>query len=94
MRDEEFEWDDAKNRKNLRRHHISFLDARYVFNDPLKITIPDITHDEEDLWIAIGLAERLIFVVYTERGDRKRLISARIATKAEEEIYNARNIQA
>jgi uncharacterized DUF497 family protein len=94
MRDEEFEWDDAKNRKNLKRHHISFYDAKYVFNDPRKLMIPDTTHDEEERWIAIGLVEKLIFVVYTERGKRKRLISARIATKAEEEIYNASNIQA
>jgi uncharacterized DUF497 family protein len=93
MQDEEFEWDDKKNRKNLKQHHISFCDARYVFNDPRKLTIPDITHNEEERWITIGLVEKLIFVVYTERGKRKRLISARIATKAEEEIYNASNIQ-
>jgi uncharacterized DUF497 family protein len=94
MQDEEFEWDDEKNRMNLKRHHLSFYEARYVFNDPRRLTIPDISHGGEERWITIGLVENLIFVVYTERGERKRLISARIATKAEEEIYNASNIQA
>jgi uncharacterized DUF497 family protein len=92
MQDEEFEWDDEKNRKNLKLHHISFYEAKYVFNDPLKLIIPDITHGEEERWITVGLAEKPLFVVYTERGKRKRLITARIATKAEEEIYNDRNI--
>ncbi|MDR1388822.1 MAG: BrnT family toxin [Treponema sp.] len=92
MQDEEFEWDDEKNRKNLK--HLSFYDAKYVFNDPRRLTIPDINHGGEERWITIGLAEKLIFVAYTERGKRKRLISTRIATKVEEEIYNAGNIQA
>jgi uncharacterized DUF497 family protein len=94
MRDEEFEWDDEKNRGNLKRHHLSFYAAKYVFHDPRRLTIPDITHGEEERWITIGLVEKLLFVVHTYRGKRKRLISARIATRAEEEIYNDSNVHA
>jgi uncharacterized DUF497 family protein len=94
MRDQEFEWDDEKERQNLKRHHISFYDAKYVFNDPRRINIPDITHGDEERWNVIGLVDKPLFVVYIDRGKRKRLISARIATTAEEEIYNGGNIEA
>jgi uncharacterized DUF497 family protein len=92
MQDQHFEWNDKKNRDNQRDHHIAFEEARFVFNDPRKLVIPDINHGEEERWNVIGLVNKVLFVVYVERDDRIRIISARIATKAEEEVYYDSNI--
>ena len=90
-----FEWDEDKNKSNLKLHGISFEDAKYVFNDPLKIILPDLYHSEkEERWLAIGLVGRVLFVVFTERSENIiRIISARTATKAEERLYNDQNHQ-
>ena len=74
------EWDDAKNESNYRKHGIRFETAAYIFND-------DKHSDEEDRYYTIGKVGDVMFVVYTERGEVLRLISARYATKAEEELY-------
>ncbi|MDR1574412.1 MAG: BrnT family toxin [Treponema sp.] len=90
-----FEWDDEKNKLNQERHGISFEVARFVFNDPGKVILPDLFHSgEEERGIAIGMVNKVLFVVYTERGKTIRLISARSATKAEKEIYHENNINA
>jgi uncharacterized DUF497 family protein len=88
-----FEWDEEKNRLNQERHGISFEDARFVFNDPKKVILPDLFHSgDEERWIAIGIVNNVLFVVYTERGEVIRLISARPATKAEKGIYHENNV--
>ncbi|MDR1904390.1 MAG: BrnT family toxin [Treponema sp.] len=88
-----FEWDEEKNKLNQERHGISFEDARFVFNDPKKVILPDLFHSgDEERWIAIGIVNNVLFVVYTERGEVIRLISARPATKAEEGIYHENNV--
>jgi uncharacterized DUF497 family protein len=88
-----FEWDEEKNRINEQRHGISFEDAKFVFNDPHKVILPDLFHGEdEERWLAIGIVNQVLFVAYTERGKNIiRLISARLATKAEKELYNDSN---
>ena len=79
-----FEWDDEKERINIRKHGISFFDAMGVFDDEFKIEDYDREHSiEEDRWWIIGLVDDVLFVVYTERGDATRIISARPATKQE-----------
>ena len=90
-----FEWDDEKDKLNQKMHGISFEDAKYVFNDPLKIIMPDLYHSEkEERWLAIGLVSRVLFVVFTERSENIiRIISARAATKAEKRLYNDQNRQ-
>ena len=90
-----FEWDDRKNRLNRKIHGISFEDAMFVFNDPHKIILPDLFHSEnEERWLAIGIVSRLLFVVFTEKSENIiRIISARIATKAEERLYYDHNKQ-
>jgi uncharacterized protein len=87
MRDDQFEWDDRKAASNLRKHSISFGLARLVFADPL--AIEDVDDDEpEDRVRRVGMAEeRLLVVVYTMRGERIRIISARKASKREQDIY-------
>ena len=85
-----FEWDSHKAEANLRKHGVSFEEAQTVFTDPLSITLPDPDHSEdEERFIDIGMSDnrRVLVVVYTERGQRIRLISARQATAAERKQY-------
>ena len=82
------EWDDAKNELNIKKHGVSFETAAYIFNDVNRIEVFDKAHgDEEDRYYTIGKVGDLLFVVYTDRGEVFRLISARFATKREEEMY-------
>jgi len=84
-----FEWDEEKNKLNQKSHGIAFEDAKFVFNDPQKVVLPDLYHSgREERWLVIGLVNRVLFVVFTERGENIRLISARSATKAEERLYD------
>jgi uncharacterized DUF497 family protein len=86
----EFEWDQAKAKKNLKKHGVSFEEASTVFGDPLALTIPDPLHSEdEDRFVTLGNSERgrLLVVVGTDREDRIRIISARVATRRERKDY-------
>lgn len=86
------EWNDDKNEININKHGISFLTAAYVFADENRVELYDEAHSiYEERYAVIGCVGKLLFVVYTERGEVIRLISARIATKEEEEIYNEYN---
>ena len=83
-----FEWDEDKNVKNKMKHKISFETAAYVFSDPAYVEMYDFEHSiDEDRYIAIGRVDEVIFVVFTERKDSIRLISARLATDLERRIY-------
>ncbi len=82
------EWEDAKNESNYQKHGIRFETAAYIFNDVDRIEFFDSEHsDDEDRFYTIGKVGEVMFVVYTERGEVLRLISARYATKTEEEMY-------
>ena len=86
----EFEWDPNKARVNLSKHTVSFDEAKTVFQDPFYIVFDDPDHSfEEDRCVAIGqsIQSRLLFLSYTERENRIRLISARKATSNERELY-------
>lgn len=88
-----FEWDEDKNRKNQRKHGISFETAAYVFQDENYIEMYDFEHSiEEDRYIAIGRVGDVLFVVFTERKENIRLISARIATESERRLYYDQDI--
>ncbi len=85
-----FEWDDKKEKSNVRKHGISFNEGESVFYDSYSLTIPDPDHsDEEQRFIDIGTSNknRILVVVYTEREDRIRIISVRKATNAERKKY-------
>ena len=65
----------------------------YVFDDPYYIEMYDFEHSvDEDRYIAIGKVGDVIFVVFTERKDAIRLISARLATSAERGLYYDQDI--
>lgn len=83
-----FEWDEEKAKLNLKKHGIAFETAAKIFNDVNRIEIYDEVHSiEEDRYITIGLANKVLFVVYTERNPNIRLISARLATEEERKMY-------
>ncbi|MBI4791967.1 MAG: BrnT family toxin [Deltaproteobacteria bacterium] len=86
----QFEWDPNKEKVNRRKHGIAFKEAVSVFKHPLSITTYDPDHSkEEDRFITFGFsaAGQLLMVAHTDRGDRIRIISARILTRAEREAY-------
>lgn len=88
-----FEWDEEKNAINKQKHKISFETAAHVFDDPEYIEMYDFEHSvDEDRFIAIGRVGDIIFVVFTERRDKIRLISARLATDAERRLYYDQDI--
>ena len=88
-----FEWDETKNEINKKKHKISFETAVHVFDDPDYIEMYDFEHSEdEERFIAIGRVGDILFVVFVERGESIRIISARLATDVEKELYYDQNI--
>jgi uncharacterized DUF497 family protein len=86
-----FEWDVPKARSNLRKHGVDFEEAATVFADLLSLTIDDPLHSkpEEERHVTIGrsVRQRTLVVVHSDRGDRIRIISARVATRNERVTY-------
>ncbi len=90
----EFEWHKAKAKDNFRRHGVSFDLAKTVFQDPFAIErLDDREQHGEDRFVTIGMAEGkvLLFVAYTERDQRIRIISARRAMQYEQDDYFQQN---
>jgi hypothetical protein len=86
-----FEWDDAKNESNRKKHKVSFEVASLVFDDPHVLVFIERVEDGEERWHAIGyVAGSLLFltVVHTHEEDGLvRIISARPATRTERNMY-------
>lgn len=89
----EFEWDDEKAAANLRKHGVSFEFAAKAFRDPFAIEWMDDREDYGEVrTILLGMADgSILVVVYTERESSIRLISARRATKYEQDRYYREN---
>ena len=89
MDEAEFEWDAAKAESNLVKHGVSFEAARCVFDDVFAFERSDFDSGPGEIrYVITGMVNDVILtVVYTERGDRTRIISARRATKHEQEKY-------
>lgn len=86
------EWDTNKNDANMKKHHISFETAARVFLDENRLDYYDIVHSiNEDRYITIGLVEEVLVVVYTLRLAKIRMISARLVTRKERELYYEEN---
>ncbi len=88
-----FEWDEQKNRQNLRKHDVRFETAMLVFDDPYALTQGDFTSEDEERWItvgAIGPGSVLLVVhsFYENQGEEIiRIISARAAESHERRAY-------
>ena len=92
MRNIHFEWDIRKNETNIKKHKISFEEAKTVFYDENARIITDPEHSEdEDRFIILGLSSVLRLLVvchcYRQNDEVIRIISARKATKNETKYY-------
>jgi len=89
LKNNNFEWDENKNKSNLDKHGFDFNDAKEVFKDENRTISEDNRNDYgESRWITIGkMYKALIVVIYTIR-NVTRIISARMANKKEREKYN------
>ena len=87
----DYEWDQAKNLSNIRKHKVSFEQAVMALEDPHRLCLYDETHSlNEDRYIVFGNAERrVLFVSIVWIGeDTIRIISARRASMKEMETYS------
>ena len=86
----EVEWDPDKARRNARKHRVSFSEAASIFADPRAITAYDEAHSsDEDRFVSVGRSGRgrLISVAHVYCGNRIRIITARLATRREQQQY-------
>jgi hypothetical protein len=86
----DFEWDSAKAAANVKKHGVSFEEAVSALRDDLAATARDLAHSAVEFrFITFGVSAsgRLLAVSHTERGNRIRIISARLATRMERKIY-------
>ncbi len=89
-----FEWDEEKAEKNLAKHGVSFLEAAETFADDEAVEYFDAEHStiDEQRYARVALSStRLLFVVYTERGEAVRIIHARTPSKRMREDYEEQN---
>jgi uncharacterized protein len=86
---DEFEWDRTKASANYKKHGVRFEHAILAFDDPFALVELDESEDYgEDRFLLTGrVADGILVVVYTERGERIRVISPREATKYERRNY-------
>ena len=91
MPEQGIEWDSEKARINFEKHGVSFETAQYIFSDPERLWRLDRSEHnraEEERWQSLGRVGKVLFVVYEERGEKKRIISARLADKNDRRSYN------
>ena len=93
----QFEWDPSKEEINIQQHGVTFEQASYMFADPFALSKYDSKYSEnEDRWVLSGksLSEIILVVVHTFRDNDGmefvRIISARKATKKEQQVYHSR----
>jgi len=87
-----FEWDEAKAAANLKKHQVSFEEAKSIFYDEFGVQFFDDEHsNEEERFLMLGMSSgaKLLIVCHCERehGALIRIISARKATKRESAFY-------
>src|SRR3989338_6805911 len=92
----EFEWDQGNLDKSYEKHGISPKEAEEVFLDEKLLVVPDVKHAEKEArFIAIGktVGGKTLFVVFTMRGQKIRIISARKAHRKERNLYEAKETE-
>ncbi|MDO9543213.1 MAG: BrnT family toxin [Kiritimatiellia bacterium] len=84
-----YEWDETKNRANIRKHGIDFMDVPSMFQHPMATFLDQRMDYGEERWIGIGILKTIVaVVVFTEpKNGTIRIISARKAATHEERIY-------
>lgn len=93
MEHDDCEWDDAKAALNLANHGVSFDAARLACRDAFALVREDRREAyPESRYLLLGMAgDRLLAVAYTPRGERIRIISARLAEPRERRRYHEEN---
>jgi uncharacterized DUF497 family protein len=88
-----FEWSEAKNQSNIKKHGIDFADALYVFANPLHKKVFDAAHSlTEERWKIIGNVGKILLVIVTYKlQGTVRIVSARAATRTERKEYYGHN---
>jgi hypothetical protein len=85
-----FEWDIRKAEANFKKHGVRFAEAAPVFDDDSAMTIRDEDSDPHEVrFVSLGMGakERILVVVYCYRGEKIRIISARVAEPRERKAY-------
>jgi uncharacterized protein len=83
-----FEWDAEKARRNVEKHGITFEEASEAFFDPFCLSgEASVQGEDRDSLLGYSQSQRLLLVVHTDRSKRTRIISARLATRAERKLY-------
>ncbi len=83
----EFEYDPKKSRRNAQKHGIDFAEGQALWEDSGLLVLPS-RFPNEERYLAIGRIEDLLWTaVFTERGERVRLISIRRSRHEERELY-------
>lgn len=86
----EFEWDEEKNKKNIIKHGIDFVDVTLAFDHPILKTEDTRKDYKEMRFIGIGvIRDREIVIAYTTRSERIRIISTRRANEDERKKYRS-----
>jgi uncharacterized DUF497 family protein len=97
-----FEWDEAKNHSNQRKHDgVSFEEARQVFQDPMHVSVQDRIENGEQRWQTVGAVQGFVILVVAHTLTEEdadggaveiiRIISARRATPRERRRYENEN---
>lgn len=93
-RDQDFKWDSEKARTNIAKHAVGFEEATEAFFDPFAQygdATPENSAEVRDFVLGYSASSRLLLVVFMGPGSRTRIISARIATRAERKTYEEEN---
>ena len=86
-----FEWDEAKNQANIRKHGVSFETARRTFDGPVLTWVDERMDYGGVRHVSIGkVGNAVVVVAHTDRDGRMRLISARPASRKERQAYHER----
>jgi len=83
-------WDSAKNQRNINKRHLPLSLGGLVLDDEMRIERHDKEHStpEQDRWQTIGMAGKVLFMVYREAGEIPHIISVRLADTEEKRLYN------
>ena len=82
-----FEWDENKRQSNLLKHRIDFVDVRALFDGRPNVSVPATSIDEQRFATTGQVQGRFVTVIWTWRGDARRIISARSARDGERRAY-------
>ncbi|MBX3040393.1 MAG: BrnT family toxin [Bdellovibrionaceae bacterium] len=87
-----YEWDSSKEKANIKKHGVSFEDAKQALNCGLVVVLKEDTDSGEERYVYLGICKKLnvlVVVVAYPEDEVTRIISARKATKGERKIYEA-----